>query len=406
MDLVSPRNAAWVAGWRTPFPACSSSTPTSPHRRPGVEPLLQSLLLILVVMSTGAAHAMADSVRRVPAEWEPQEAIWLQWPGRWEKSHETAFARMSSVIARYETLHILHSTPGIKADARAAIRREGGDPDHPNIVWQAIANDNAWMRDNGPVYVVEDGRLRVQNWSFDAWGGAFGADVAHRLDDQVPVKVAEAAGLPVDHVEIVHERGNLEFNGVDTVMLNWSVIGDPRRNRDYTREQAEADLKRHFGVSRVVFIEGVPTGDLTNGHIDGIARFIDPNTVVVAQCSGASQCSAEGDPSAAVFDAAAEAIAAAGFRVIRDPVDGTSQYRGRSFDTNYLNWLVGNGFVISVGFGNARTDAAAKARIEEYFPGRDVHLIEVLSSWAAGGGVHCHTNDQPALPNTNAPESL
>ena len=361
--------------------------------------LLWALFLIASVVSAGADHVKADSVRRVPAEWELQEAIWLQWPGRWEKSHETAFALISNVIARYEKLHILHASTKIEADARAAIAREGGDPDHPNIVWHAIANDNAWMRDNGPVYVIEDGRLRIQNWSFDAWGGAFGADVPYRLDDRVPARVAEAAGLPVEHVDIVHERGNLEFNGVDTLILNWSVIGDPRRNRGYTRERAESDLKRHFGVSRVVFIEGVPEGDLTNGHIDGIARFIDPDTVVVAQCTGASQCSAEGDPTAAVFDAAAETIAAAGFRVIRDPVDGTSRYRGRTFDTDYLNWLVGNGFVISVGFDNTRTDAAAKARLEEYFPGRDVHVIEMLSSWAAGGGVHCHTNDQPILPS-------
>ncbi len=360
--------------------------------------LLEALLLVVILMSADSARASGDSVRRVPAEWEPQEAIWLQWPGRWEKSHERAFARMANVIVRYETLHILHASPRIMADARAAIAREGGDPDHPSIVWHAIANDNAWMRDNGPVYVIEDARLRVQNWRFDAWGGAFGADLPYRLDDQVPARVAEVAGLPVDTIDIVHERGNLEFNGVDTLMLNWSVIGDPRRNGEYTRQQAEADLKHHFGVSRVVFIEGVPQGDRTNGHIDGIARFIAPDTVVVAQCTGASQCAAEGHPSAAVFDAAAETIAAAGFRVLRDPVEGTSRYRGRTFDTNYVNWLVGNGFVITVGFDNPRTDAAAKARIEAYFPGRDVHVIEMLSSWASGGGVHCHTNDQPALP--------
>ena len=72
-------------------------------------------------MSVGGACAMANSVRRVPAEWEPQEAIWLQWPGRREKSHETAFARMASVIVRYETLHILHASPKIMSDARRAI---------------------------------------------------------------------------------------------------------------------------------------------------------------------------------------------------------------------------------------------------------------------------------------------
>ena len=367
--------------------------------------LLQVLLLVVMVMNAGSARATTDSVRRVPAEWEPQGAIWLQWPGRWEKSHETAFARMSNVIARYETLHILHSSPKLMSDARTAIAREGGDSDHPKIVWHAIGNDNAWMRDNGPVYVIDDGHLRIQDWSFNAWGGAFGADVPYRLDNQVPVKVAEAIGLPVDSVGVVHERGNLEFNGVDTVMLNWSVIGDPRRNAAYTREQAEANLERHFGVSRVVFIEGVPESDLTNGHIDGIARFIDPTTVVVAQCTGTSQCSAEGHPTAAVFDAPAETIAAAGFDVIRDPVEGTSQYKGKTYHTNYVNWLVGNGFVITVGFDNPRTDSAAKARLEEYFPGRDVYVIEMLDSWASGGGVHCHTNDQPALPETTGSES-
>ena len=183
-------------------------------------------------------------------------------------------------------------------------------------------------------------------------------------------------------------------------MLNWSVIGDPRRNPAYTKEQAEADLERLFGVSRVVFIEGVPQGDSTNGHIDGIARFIDPTTVVVAQCTGTSQCGAEGHPTAAVFDAAAETIAAAGFSVIRDPVESTVRYKGRTFDTNYMNWLTGNGFVIAVGFDNPRTDAAARARLQEYFPERDVHVIEMLDSWISGGGVHCHTNDQPALPMT------
>ena len=41
--------------------------------------------------------------------------------------------------------------------------------------------------------------------------------------------------------------------------------------------------------------------------------------------------------------------------------------------------------------------AAARKRIERDFPGRDVHIIEMLASRYDGGGVHCHSNDQPAL---------
>ena len=349
------------------------------------------------------AAGEAISVKRVPAEWEPQEAIWLQWPGNWEKSFETSFARLSNVIVQYETLHILYDSPLVLSEAQSSIKREGGDPAHPNIQWHWIENNSAWMRDNGPVYVIEDSTMRVQNWAFNAWGGAFGANVPFYLDNQVPNQVAEILGLPIEAIDIVHERGNLEFNGVDTVMLNWSVIGDSRRNQGYTKERANTDLKRHFGVSRVVFIDGVPEGDLTNGHIDGIARFINPTTVVVADCGGNSQCHAPDDPTDAIFDAAAETIAAAGFTVIREPIEGTRDYKGHIFDTNYMNWLVGNGFVITVGFDNPETDEAAKVRLERYFPGRDIYVIEALDSWVAGGGVHCHTNDQPAMSTIRSP---
>jgi agmatine deiminase len=351
------------------------------------------------VMAAAGEQSMS---KRVPAEWEPQAAIWLQWPGPNEKAHETAFARMATVIVAYERLHILHYSTKIRDDARAAITGVGGDPDHANMVWHQIANDSAWMRDNGPVYVVGGGEMRVQNWAFNAWGGAFGATVPYRYDNRVPAKVGAYLDLPVDDIDIVHERGNLEFNGVDTVILNWSTLGDPARNPGYTRDQADADLQQHFGVSKVVFVEGVPEGDRTKGHIDGIARFIDPTTVVVPVCTANSICRPGGGGNDAVFDGAAATIEAAGFTVIRDPIEGVAPYQGYRFDTNYMNWLVGNGFVIAVGFGVPDLDAAAKSRIEGYFPGRDVHVIEMLSSWAAGGGVHCHTNDQPAVSTINA----
>ena len=340
--------------------------------------------------------AESSVARRVPAEWEPQEAIWLQWPGRYEKAYESAFAEMAKVIVEYERLHILHDSEAVRDEARAALTSVGGDPDHGNIIWHAIANDSAWMRDNGPVFIVVGEEMRIQDWGFDAWDGAFGRDVPFGKDDSVPIEVGALLGLPVDDVDIVHERGNLEFNGVDSVILNWSTLGDAARNPGYTRAQAEADLKRHFGVSKVVFVQGVPTGDRTKGHIDGIARFIDPGTVVVADCTSSSRCRPGDGQDDSVYDTAAAAIGAAGFEVIRDPIDGIATFRGQSFDTNYMNWIVGNGFVIVVGFGNPVTDAAAIERIGSYFPDRDVHLIEMLGSWAAGGGAHCHTNDQPA----------
>ena len=334
--------------------------------------------------------------KRVPAEWEPQEAIWLQWPGKWEKDYEVTFAKMADIISRYEKLHILYHSKKIYADAQKAISKIGADPKNNNISWHQVPNDNAWMRDNGPVYIIENNELRIQNWNFNAWGGAFGSDIPFNLDDTVPNEIASILDMPVDHVNIVHERGNLEFNGLNTVILNWSTLGDPSRNLNYNKQQAKHDLKKYFGVSKIVFIEGIPDGDLTKGHIDGIARFIRTDTVVVVQCTSNSLCQKDSND-AKIYDKAAKVIQQAGFNVLREPIEGFVKYNNQKFDTNYMNWLVGNGFVIAPGFGNPITDTKARSRIKSYFPNRDVYIIEMLSSWAAGGGVHCHTNDQPAF---------
>lgn len=193
----------------------------------------------------------------------------------------------------------------------------------------------------------------------------------------------------------MHERGNLEFNGVDTLILNWNVISDPNRGNGYaSKAEAEVDLRNHFGVTKVIWADGPISGDDTGGHIDGIARFIDANRVVVGNCTIQGHCQ-PGDADDQVYDGVAAELAAAGFEVIRMDFQAEITYQGQSFDADYLNWGVGNGWVILVGFDDPVADDAAKAQLEAWFPGRDVHVIEMLDSWVAGGGVHCHTNDQP-----------
>ena len=104
---------------------------------------------------------LQSSLKRVPAEWEPQEAIWLQWPGRWEKDSEEAIAKISDIISRYQTLHILYGSDEILKEAKNAILSVGADPENPNIQWQAAKYDNSWIRDNGPVYVLEENKFKI-----------------------------------------------------------------------------------------------------------------------------------------------------------------------------------------------------------------------------------------------------
>ena len=174
--------------------------------------------------------------------------------------------------------------------------------------------------------------------------------------------------MSIDKVEIVYESGNLQFNGAGAVILNWSALGDPERNPGYTKDQAERDLKHWFGVSKIVFIEGVPESDRTDGHVDGIARFIDTNTVVVGRCTSESLCKPDDGKTASLLDTAAQIIGEAGFSVISETMEGIAQFAGQRFDANYLNWLVGNGFLITTGYGIENLDLRAKARLQSIFP--------------------------------------
>ncbi len=319
---------------------------------------------------SGEASRLEFIQRRVPAEWEPHAATWMQWPSSWEASMRPGFADIIDIIQDYEPVHLLTGSQPEKTAAEQFLSSKGVPS--TNITWHIIPVDNAWMRDNGPVYVTGVSNAAranrfacIQNWKFDAWGGNFGGDVRCENDDMVPVRVAEYLGTTVvDHQDYVLERGNLEFNGAGTLALNWDCQID--RNPGMTEAEHEAILMEAFGLNQIIWAYGHDPGEGTTGHIDGTARFVDNNTIVIADFESAID-----------FELLATACQEAGLEVLR--------YGGD------LNWLVGNGFVI------ASDDSPSPSQIASFFPGRDIHLIDVSIITIEGGGIHCVTNDQPRV---------
>lgn len=319
---------------------------------------------------------------RIPAEWEPHAATWIQWPGKWEEANRANLADIIDVLQDYEPVNILVNSKQHKKSAQSFLQDRGVPP--TNINWYIIPHDWCWMRDNGPVWVVDANGQFVQDWGFDGWGGWA---ETWRKDDKVPSAVAEAIDVRCVTYDLINERGTLEFNGNDTLITSWSVLG--ARNPDVTQAEMEQLFKDAFGVTKVVWLLHGPSDDPTGGHVDGIARFINENTVAVARFVDQS------DPDAWVYEEAADIIAAAGINVVRIDIPGYVTYKNEDMYCDYVNWLVANGVVVMTGFNVTEWDNAAKQTVEGYFPGRDVIVVETLQLWKDGGGVHCVTNDQP-----------
>lgn len=312
------------------------------------------------------------TTRRMPAEWEPQDSVWLQWPAAWEGARVAAsFVEIIEVVAEYEPVHLLVPDRRELDRAQAALAHV----DAARLTLHVVATNSSWMRDNGPRYVEVDGRLTLQDWPFDGWGGAWGPAELYVDDNEVPAAVAELVDLPLEWVDVVHERGDLEVNGLDTAMVNWSVVS--HRNPGRSQSELTAALQAALGVESVIWAEGFHPLDGTRGHIDGMARFVAEDTILVGADGGR------------LMDDVADQIQAQRPDLVVDRLDSPDA-------SQFMNFLVGNGFVLVATSGNAREDAVAEDVLGGYFPDREVRFVDVSALWANGGGIHCVTNDQPA----------
>jgi agmatine deiminase len=321
----------------------------------------------------GITDMVEGDLRRMPAEWEPQAAVWMQWPHPWEGPQvQAAFVHIIEVITEYEDVRLVVNDEGDGGRALAALA--GADAARLQI--HVIPTDSSWMRDNGPRYVEVDGALVLQNWEFDAWGSGTEEGWPFANDNAVPDAVAGLLDLPVEGVSMIHERGDLEVNGADTAMVNWSVVS--HRNPGQSREELTAVFQQALGVDSVIWVEGFDPIDVTRGHVDGMARFVAEDTVLV------------GKDGTQLMERIAEQIA-------EQRPDLTLE-RLEAYDAAlFLNFLVGNGFVLVGTSGEDAQDAEARRVLEGIFPDRDIRFVDVDALWANGGGIHCVTNDQPVI---------
>ncbi len=340
---------------------------------------------------------------RMPAEWEPHAATWLAWPHErsdWPGKFAAipwVWAEVVRHLVPHERVRILVDDATAERSARAMLRRVGIDLG--GVDFFRVPSDRSWTRDFCPLFVRgADGDVALTNWKFNAWAKY----PNWKRDDAVPDRLARLFKRrqwkpTVGARRIVLEGGSIDVNGCGTLLTTEECLLSPvqARNPGLERADVERVLGDHLGVRKVLWLgEGI-VGDDTHGHVDDLARFVDPCTVVVAS---------EEDPTDANYDRLRENRErlermtdqdAAPLRVVPLPMPAPLYLDGQRLPASYANFYVANGVVLVPTFNDVR-DCDALAILAEVFPSRRVVGIHAVDLVWGLGTLHCMTQQEPA----------
>ena len=338
---------------------------------------------------------------RMPAEWEPHAGTWLTWPRPDGISFPDRYFDVPPVYARLvqqllpvEQVNINVWDADMESWVRELLVQNNASAER--VLFHHFSAYEPWCRDHGPIFLVRDSdglrERAVVDWGYNAWGGKY---PPFDLDDAIPRHVAHLRQVPLFTPGIVLEGGSIDVNGCGTLLTTESCLLHPNRNPGLTRDQIEQYLRDYLGVTTILWLgEGI-VGDDTDGHIDDLARFVGPSTIVTV---------VEEDPADANYHALQDNLRRLRglrdqdgnvLRIVELPMPGAVEYLGQRLPASYANFYIANGNVLVPTYRDPN-DLEALSILRKVFPDRHVIGIDSIDLIWGLGSFHCITQQEPA----------
>lgn len=327
----------------------------------------------------------------MPAEWEPHEMTLVAWPQRLEAWRGTdieearrSHAEVVDAIAQFEPVCLVVD-PDQEQQARRQVTAE-------RVEVLPLPIDDSWLRDSGPIFVVdgEGGRAGV-DFRFNAWGEAF---TPYDRDAAVSAGILDHLGIERIESTMVLEGGSITVDGNGLLATTRQCLLDPSRNPDMDRAGIEQELRRRLGAETVIWLgNGLVEDADTDGHVDNVAAFIGQGRVLIQTFPDVA------DPNHEAMEENRAALASAGVTVEEmNLMSRIERADGDPVAVPYMNfYFVNGGVIVPVGGVDPEMDREALQELSGLLPDREVVGIDGRVLALGGGGIHCITQQVPAV---------
>ena len=374
---------------------------------------LALLMAIVVMLMTGCSAPSVEEDPTTfffPREEETHEGTWLTWPHKYADKQayyfgeagidEEVYAEMlepiwieiTKALHTGETVHIIVYNE--EEQTRVENILQENEVDLEKIDFVIMETDDVWMRDTGPIFTIKDGKeLTIANFVFDGYGNAIEPDY-YAKDAQIAANIASLKGFECIDIDMVLEGGSVEVDGNGTLIAAKSSVVGTERNTGMKVKEVEEYLKKYYGVTNIIWIEGLKNYDITDGHIDACVKFAEENKLVTLPYDDFMWYCSETEKDWKIVSNAVNAEGVP-YEIVEIPL--TEMFYEELEDYGcYLNYYVGNEVVLVPIYGDVN-DQVALDIIAELYPTRRIVGINCLDLALFGGMVHCVTQQQPAL---------
>lgn len=333
----------------------------------------------------------------MPAEWEPHQATWIAWPQR-AADWPGKFAPIPWVYA--EIVRHLHQAEPVnilvddrQAELKARKILHGVQVDLERIRFFRIPTNRVWVRDHGPIFL----RDAVTDWQFNAWAKYpdFDRDihVARRIQSRLKLP-----GVRPRHKNrwVVLEGGCIDVNGQGLLLATEECLLGPEqaRNPGWTREDYEQVFAEYLGIRKVLWLGKGIAGDDTHGHIDDLARFTGPRTIVTVVEDNHKDVNYSPLQENLLRLRSMTDLDGNRFEIATLPMPAPLYFRRQRLPASYANFYIANDRVLVPTFNDPH-DRLALGTLAELFPGRKVIGIHAVDLVWGLGTLHCLTQQQP-----------